>query len=99
MNRTRRRASIALLLALAPSASLAATQNITWTGGSTTSNWEDPSKWSPNVIPNNTGLTTYNVLIDNGALSAADVRFNTPEFGPEFYTVDSLTISSGDRLT
>ena len=58
----------------------------TWLGGS--GSWNDPTKWSAGVVPNNSGATTFRVTINNG-------------FGPSVNispTVDSLTIDNNSRL-
>ncbi|MGD9636720.1 MAG: hypothetical protein AB7U97_25785, partial [Pirellulales bacterium] len=62
-------------------------------------NWNVPANWSPNGVPDNSGLTTYDVLIGNRPIAnGAQVTF-IPEDGTSD-TVSTLTVSnSADLVT
>jgi|GEM_PF-3411671 len=61
----------------------------TWTGG--TGDWDDPSNWTPTVVPNS---NTAAVLIDGGVGgTSSSVTLGSTR------TVNSLTIDIGDILT
>src|SRR5262244_3555831 len=74
-------------------AARAAQQPANWLGGA--GDWDDPTKWSTGVIPDNGGGTTYAVNIDNGNAAASSGTLHGS--GPT-RTVDSLQIDSGDQL-
>ena len=76
------------ICALVPAASAA---TATWNGG--TNIWESAGNWTPGIIPNNTGLTTYDVFIDGGK---AVNSFVTMTSGPT--SINNLTIGTGDSL-
>ena len=69
----------------------AAQVTATWIGGSS-GNWSVPTNWSTGVVPNNSGGTTYNVIIDNSATTAS-VQLNGN------FTIDALAVNAGDSLT
>jgi hypothetical protein len=81
----------AWVAALGVSFAQGAQQTAVWNGGSGT--WTNTSMWSGGTVPNNTGTTTYAVLIDNGKPGASTVSFFSASG-----TVDALTIDAGDTL-
>ncbi|MGH7180248.1 MAG: hypothetical protein ACREJC_22915 [Tepidisphaeraceae bacterium] len=62
----------------------AAVVDTTWLGG--TGSWSDAAKWSTGVVPNNSGGTTYRVVIPSGTVNGG------------VFTIDSLTLNSGAGL-
>ncbi len=85
----------ASLLAAAVAASLAsslfAATTATYTGPNNGS-WNNTLNWSGAVVPNNSGPTTYDVIINNN-VSTVTVQIDT--INP---TIDTLTINAGDAL-
>jgi hypothetical protein len=67
----------------------AAQLNATWLGG--TNNWNTAGNWSGGIVPNN-GADTYNVFIDNSALTNSRVSLDTA------VTINNLTVTTGDSL-
>jgi hypothetical protein len=85
--------AIAVVPVAAAAPAAAAQATATWLGG--TGNWNDPTKWSGGVVPNNgTPVgTTYAVVIDGGKPAASVVTLN------QIATVDALTVNADDALT
>src|ERR1700738_916614 len=61
----------------------------TWTDG--TGNWSKPANWSTNTVPNNSGGTTYDVVI-NG------IGGNTVTYDVNSTVINSLAIGSGETF-
>ncbi|WP_425398666.1 hypothetical protein [Aeoliella sp.] len=60
----------------------------TWLGGEGL--WSDTSKWQPAVVPRNSRLTEFNVLIDSGRVTLnTNATVNEFEFGGRVFEVDS----------
>ncbi len=80
------------LMLLCTTHAQAAQVTATWNGG--VGNWNDATKWSGGVVPNNgtPAGTTYKVLLDNGNATVSNVTLNISA------TIDTLTVSSGDTL-
>ena len=65
--------------------------DVDWNGG--TGNWNAAANWTPAVVPNNSGPTTYRARIDNGkTTTTSTVALDTNA------TVDGLVVDSGDTL-
>jgi hypothetical protein len=45
--------------------------NDNWLGG--TGNWSNPANWSAGVVPNNSGSTVYNVIINSGGTDVVEL--------------------------
>src|SRR6516225_5688053 len=65
-----------LLLGLAGCASeaLGGTINAVWNGG--TGNWNVPTDWTPNGVPNNGGGNLFNVTIDSGGTDLVSLNLH-----------------------
>jgi hypothetical protein len=69
-------------------------QTVAWLGG--VGSWNNAAMWSGGVVPNNSGTTTYNVLIDGGRAGASTVMATG---AANNFAVDSLAIDAGDQFT
>jgi hypothetical protein len=88
-------ATASALLTAGASVAPAAQVPAHWLGGS--GNWNDPTKWSTGVAPNN-GADTYTVNIDNGNPAASVVQLWPAGNVQQSYEVDALTIDASDKL-
>lgn len=84
------------LLLFATSASVASLAradviNATWLGGA--GSWNDPTKWSGGVVPNNNGTTTFRVVVPTGSVTTSAGS------GSVNITVDALMIGGGGTLS
>jgi len=78
---------------------------INWNGG--TGNWSNASQWTPAIVPNNAGGTTYSVTIDGTSAVTMDVLNATVDnltlatagsslqIATPFNQFDALTLASG----
>jgi hypothetical protein len=82
-----------IVLAAVTTSAYAAQVPANWLGGN--GKWDNASKWSTGVVPNN-GADTYAVNIDNGNAAASVVM--AIGVGPPNYVIDSLTIDASDKL-
>ncbi|MCG8407599.1 MAG: hypothetical protein MI923_20575 [Phycisphaerales bacterium] len=80
----------ALLIAITTSNAGSAQLDIVWNGGS--GDWDTVGNWDLVLVPNN-GADTYNVLIDDGNVTASDVTLSL------IRTVDNVTLDSDDVLS
>src|SRR4051812_35222867 len=71
---------------LAPFA-VADQQLLTWNGG--TGSWANSSGWTPAIVPNNNGTSTYAVTIDGGNAAQSTVSLGDTSTRPA-YTIDAL---------
>lgn len=80
-----------LLVAICAVSSPALSQtDVVWNGG--IGFWNNAANWTPNVIPNDAGGSTYRVLIDDGNGTASFVTLN------QSATVSGLVIDAEDTL-
>src|SRR4051794_32735373 len=80
----RRAALIFSTLALA-SPALANVFDTTWLGGA--GSWNDPTKWSGGVVPDNSGTTTFRAFVPSGTI--------TTPVGAATISLDSLVLDTG----
>ncbi len=82
----------ALFLCLPMAGAYGIVQEVTWNGGAGA--WFTSSNWTPAVVPDNGGGTTYRVFIDGGLDgTASDVDLDASA------AIDRITLDAGDRLT
>ncbi len=61
----------------------------TWLGGA--GSWNDPSKWSAGVVPNNSGSTTFCAVVPSGSITTA--------LNAATITLDSLVLDTGGSVS
>lgn len=61
----------------------------TWLGGS--GSWNDPTKWSAGVVPNNNAADTFRVVVPSGT-----VTFSAPS--GDGIVIDAMSVHSGARV-
>ncbi len=66
----------------------------TWTGNGVTNRWAEPANWNPVGVPNNSGDTTYHVIIEGGPDEDVQVLIDTAPIN-----IQTLTIKEGNTLT
>ncbi len=66
----------------------------TWSGGN--GSWNIASEWSGHVVPNNSGSTYYDVLIDGQPSVVSSVTVGTA--APKSVTVTELQVDAGDSV-